>query len=211
MARVLRQAGEDEQDGLGERLGFQRCLRYDMSHIDMLRRKGPLVNSSPNCYKLSDMTRFRCALSFALFATTVFAALPVTPAPDQAALLKSKDPKLAANKKLCYDFFRVVLRARHLDEAGKYMKDDYIQHNPNADTGIEGFKAYFTKLGGPQPVQDTVPGLVAIQAEGNFVTLSFVREMPDPKNKDQKYTTTWFDMFRIDNGKIAEHWDVATK
>jgi predicted SnoaL-like aldol condensation-catalyzing enzyme len=104
-----------------------------------------------------------------------------------------------------------VLRARHLDEADKYMKADYIQHNPNADTGIDGFKAYFTKLGGPMPVQDTVPGLVAIQAEGNFVTLSFVREMPDPKNKDQKYTTTWFDMFRIDNGKIAEHWDVATK
>jgi predicted SnoaL-like aldol condensation-catalyzing enzyme len=157
------------------------------------------------------MTRLHCALSLALFAAPVFAALPVTPAPDQAALLKSNDPKLAANKKLAYDFFRVILRARHLDEAGKYMKDDYIQHNPNADTGIVGFKAYFTKLGGPMPIADTVPGLVAIQAEGNFVTLSFVREMDDPVNKGQKYTTTWFDMFRIDNGKIAEHWDVATK
>jgi predicted SnoaL-like aldol condensation-catalyzing enzyme len=158
------------------------------------------------------MTRFNCALSLALFAAPVFAALPVEPAPDQSALLKSKDPKLAANKKIAYDFFRVVLRAHHLDEADKYMKDDYIQHNPNADTGIVGFKAYFSKLpGGPQPVQDTLPGLVAIQAEGNFVTLSFVREMDDPVNKGQKYTTTWFDMFRIDNGKIAEHWDVATK
>jgi predicted SnoaL-like aldol condensation-catalyzing enzyme len=158
------------------------------------------------------MTPLRCALSLALFAAPLFAALPVEPAPDQAALLKSKDPKLAANKKLCYDFFRIVLRAHHLDEADKYMKEDYIQHNPNADTGIAGFKAYFSKLpGGPQPVPDTLPGLVAIQAEGNFVTLSFVREMPDPKNKDQKYTTTWFDMFRVDNGKIAEHWDVATK
>ena len=47
-------------------------------------------------------------------------------------------------------------------------------------------------------MKDTLPGLVAIQAEGNFVTLSFVREMPDPVNKGQKYTTTWFDMFRID-------------
>ncbi len=174
-------------------------------------RRRSFVNTLGACDKLSDMTRLRWVLSLALFAAPVFAALPVTPAPDQAALLKSRDPKLAANKKLCYDFFRVVLRARHLDEAGKYMRDDYIQHNPNADTGIAGFKAYFTKLGGPQPVQDTVPGLVAIQAEGNFVTLSFVREMPDPKNKDQKYTTTWFDMFRIQDGKIAEHWDVATK
>jgi predicted SnoaL-like aldol condensation-catalyzing enzyme len=30
-------------------------------------------------------------------------------------------------------------------------------------------------------------------------------------NKGQKYTSTWFDMFRIENGKIAEHWDPATK
>ena len=103
------------------------------------------------------MTRLHCALSFALFTTPIFAALPVVPAPDQAALLKSKDPKLAANKKLAYDFFRVVLRARHLDEADKYMKADYIQHNPNADTGIAGFKAYFTKLGGPLPVQTRCP------------------------------------------------------
>jgi predicted SnoaL-like aldol condensation-catalyzing enzyme len=158
------------------------------------------------------MNRLCCALSFALAAVPVFAALPVAPAPDQAALLKSKDPKLAAHKKLAYDFFRVVLRAHHLDDADKYMRADYIQHNPNADTGIAGFKAYFSKLpGGPQPVMDTLPGLVAIQAEGNFVTLSFVRDMDDPVNKGQKYTTTWFDMFRIDNGKIAEHWDVATK
>ena len=128
------------------------------------------------------MTRLRCALSLALFAAPVFAALPVEPAPDQAALLKSKDPKLAANKKIAYDFFRVVLRGRHLDQAEKYMKDDYIQHNPNADTGIVGFKAYFTKLGGPQAIPDTLPGLVAIQAEGNFVTLSFVRELDDPSD-----------------------------
>jgi len=146
-----------------------------------------------------------------LFAAPGFAALPVTPAPDQAALLKNKDPKLAANKKLCYDFFRVVLRARHLDQADKYMRDDYIQHNPNADTGFAGFKAYFSKVGGPQAIENTVPGLVAIQAEGDYVTLSFVREADDPVNKGHKYTTTWFDMFRLQDGKIAEHWDVALK
>jgi predicted SnoaL-like aldol condensation-catalyzing enzyme len=158
------------------------------------------------------MNRFHCALALALFALPGFAALPVTPAPDQSALLKSKDPKLAANKKVAYDFFRVVLRAHHLDEADKYMKEDYIQHNPNADTGIAGFKAYFSRIpGGPQPVKDTLDDLVAIQAEGNYVTLSFVRPYDDPVNKGQKYTTTWFDMFRIDNGKIAEHWDCATK
>jgi len=157
------------------------------------------------------MTSLAHAVLLTVISAPLFAALPVVPGKDQAAMLKSSDPKLAANKKIAYDFYRIVLRGLRLDQAEKYMRNDYIQHNPNADTGIVGFKAYFTKLGGPQAIPDTLPGLVAIQAEGNFVTLSFVREMPDPKNKDQKYTTTWFDMFRIDNGKIAEHWDVATK
>ncbi len=157
------------------------------------------------------MTRLTIA-ALVLAAAPVFGALPVVPATDQAALLKSSDPKLARNKKNAYDFFRIVLRARHLDQADKYMRVDYIQHNPNAETGIKGFKDYFMKLGGPTDISPKLDGLVAIQAEGDYVTLSFVRELDDPKMKGTKYTTTWFDMFRFDNdGKIAEHWDVATK
>jgi predicted SnoaL-like aldol condensation-catalyzing enzyme len=147
----------------------------------------------------------------ALFAMRAFCALPVVPASDQAALLVSKDKKLAANKKAAYEFYRIVLRGLRLDQAEKYMKDDYMQHNPNADTGLKGFKEYFTKLGGPKPIPDKIDGLVAIQAEGDYVTLSFVREYDDPAQKGKKYTTTWFDMFRFDNGKIAEHWDSALK
>jgi predicted SnoaL-like aldol condensation-catalyzing enzyme len=156
------------------------------------------------------MNRLHAIFALAIFCAPVFAALPVVPASDQAALLRSSDPKLAANKKLAYDFFRVVLRARHLDQAEKFMTDDYIQHNPNAETGIKGFKDFFTRLGPPQAIEATVPGLVAIQAEGDYVTLSFVREYDNPKDKGKKYTTTWFDMFRIVNGKIVEHWDSAT-
>ena len=156
------------------------------------------------------MNRLHHVLALAMFCSPVFAALPVVPAPNQAVLLKSSDPKLAANKKLAYDFFRVVLRARHLDQAEKFMTDDYIQHNPNAETGIKGFKEFFTRLGPPQAIEATVPGLVAIQAEGDYVTLSFVRQYDNPKDKSKKYTTTWFDMFRIVNGKIVEHWDSAT-
>jgi predicted SnoaL-like aldol condensation-catalyzing enzyme len=38
-----------------------------------------------------------------------------------------------------------------------------------------------------------------------------VRETADPKDTTRKATTTWFDMFRIENGKIAEHWDCAPR
>jgi len=161
------------------------------------------------------MTRLTCAM-IALLGTVcaapAFGALPVVPASDQAALLKSNDKKLAANKKAAYDFYRIVLRGLRLDQADKYMREDYMQHNPNAETGLAGFKAYFTKLGGPKEIPATIDGLVAIQAEGDYVTLSLVRLYDDPVHKGQKYTSTWFDMFRFDgNGKIAEHWDNALK
>ena len=159
------------------------------------------------------MNIFGYALTLAAACAPVFAALPVVAGKDQAAMLKSSDPKLAANKKVAYDFFRVVLRGFRLDQADKYMTNDYMQHNPNAETGMAGFKAYFNAImPNPLPaIPETLPGLVAIQAEGDYVTLSFVREYDDPAAKGKKYTTTWFDMFRIVNGKIVEHWDSATK
>ncbi len=160
---------------------------------------------------LYEMTHLTYAFAFLALAAPLFAAVPVVPGKDQSAMLRSTDLKLAANKKIAYDFYRIVIRGLRLDQAEKYMRDDYIQHNPNADTGIAGFKAYFTKLGGPKPIPDTLEDLVAIQAEGDYVTLSLVRTYDDPVNKGQKYTSTWFDMFRIQDGKIAEHWDNATK
>ena len=73
---------------------------------------------------------------------SAFAALPVVPvaAGRQKDLLKSEDPRLAVNKKVAYDFFRIVLNGRRLDMCEQYMHPDYMQHNPNADTGIVGFR-----------------------------------------------------------------------
>lgn len=145
----------------------------------------------------------------ALFTQTTFAGLPVTPATDQQTLLASADPKLAANKKLVYDFTRIILSGRQLDRAAEFLTTDYIQHNPNVETGLQGFIDFFSKLGGPRPVPDTVKGLVSISAEGDLVTMAFVSQMKDATGAD--YTTTWFDMFKVQDGKITEHWDCDTK
>ena len=140
---------------------------------------------------------------------TVLAGLPVTPAENQQQLLESADPALAVNKKLVYDFARIILAGRQLDQAANFLREDYIQHNPNVETGLKGFIDFFSKFGGPRPVPDTVRGLVSIRAEGDIVIMAFVDSRED--GSDGKYTTTWFDMFRVQDGKIAEHWDNDVK
>lgn len=104
------------------------------------------------------------------------------------------------------------LNRGHTEVAEKYFTETYMQHNPNVATGREALVEFFSKFMKPQPIIDTIKApVVAILAEGNLVTLSFARTIPDPVDKTKIYMTTWFDMFRIENGKIAEHWDSAEK
>ena len=147
-----------------------------------------------------------------VLAPGAFAQVAVTAAADQDKLLASADPKLAANKRLVYDFWREVFEGAHMELADKYMAESYIQHNPNVPTGRAAFVEFFQRVRKPAPIESRIKApLVAIVAEGDLVVLSFAREHADPKDATRKDTTTWFDMFRIENGKIAEHWDPAVK
>jgi predicted SnoaL-like aldol condensation-catalyzing enzyme len=151
------------------------------------------------------------ALALLLIATVGFSAEPVVETKDQAALLKSNDPQLAANKKLVYDMWRTFINAYHVDEADKFLAPEYHQHNPNATTGLEGVKEYFKSLNlTRKPVPDRIENkVVSIVAERDLVVVALVSELKDKDGKP--YTTTWFDMYRISNGKIVEHWDRALK
>jgi predicted SnoaL-like aldol condensation-catalyzing enzyme len=150
-----------------------------------------------------------CVLALPLKAR---AQVEVQPAPNQTQLLGSADHRLAANKRLVYDFWREILEAGHMDLAPKYMLESYIQHNPNVPTGRAAFIEFFSKMSKPKPIEPTIKApLVAVVAEGDLVVLSFVRKAADPKDKTKTYTTTWFDMFRVEEGKIAEHWDCDSR
>jgi predicted SnoaL-like aldol condensation-catalyzing enzyme len=159
----------------------------------------------------TQLARLLVVVSLGL-APAAFAQVGVGAAPDQEKLLASADPKLAANKRLVYDFWREVFEGAHMELADKYMAESYIQHNPNVPTGRAAFVEFFQRVRKPAPIEPRIKApLVAIVAEGDFVVLSFAREHADAKDAMKKYTTTWFDMFRIENGKIAEHWDPALK
>jgi len=148
----------------------------------------------------------------AFFLVSAHAQVAVLGRADQEQMLVGTDARLVANKRLVYNFWREVFEAGHMDLADKYMAEGYIQHNPNVPTGRAAFVDFFSKAVAPQPIESRIKApLVAILADGDLVVLAFAREGIDPKDAARKYTTTWFDMFRIENGKIAEHWDPATK
>ena len=118
------------------------------------------------------------AAAFVL-SSAVHAAEPVvaTPAKEQLKFLESKDPQLAANKKLVWDMWRTFLSAHHIDEADKYLAPEYHQHNPNAETGLAGVKAYFKARNLPAiDVPDHIEGLISMVAERDLVTLALARE-----------------------------------
>ncbi len=158
------------------------------------------------------MKTIACAIALLALTASAYAAEPVvtlTPA-EQAAMLKTGSAEQVADKKLVYDMWRTLLVAHQLDMADKFLSADYHQHNPNAATGRAGVVAYFKAMGvKPMAVPATIPNMVDIVAEGDMVVLATQRKLKDKAG--EPYTTTWFDMFRIKDGVIVEHWDCATK
>lgn len=151
-------------------------------------------------------------LSLMVFSLPTGAQEAVTAAEDHRLLLQSDDPQLAANKQLVYDFWREVFEGGHLELADKYLTESYIQHNPNVPSGRQSFVDFFSQFTTAKPIKETVEmPLVSIVAEKDWVILTFVQDVKEPEGKNSAYTTTWFDMFRIEDGKIAEHWDPARK
>jgi predicted SnoaL-like aldol condensation-catalyzing enzyme len=152
-------------------------------------------------------------LFFALLLVTVFATahaqVPPVATTDQLAMLKSSDPKLAHNKQLVFDFWRIVYEGGHLDKAPQYMAETYIQHNPNVPTGRAAFIELFSKVRPPKPVAPLIKApVISIVAERDIVMVSTVRKARDREHPEHIYYMTWFDVFRIDaHGLIAEHWD----
>jgi len=133
--------------------------------------------------------------------------VPTVVNPDYRASIASANPQLQTNKQLVYDMWRTLLDAQQVEEGPRFLAKDYIQHNPLANTGLEGFMTFFRMIADPQPVQPTVKNFIEIIAEDDLVVLATVRSYNDANNNP--YTTTWFDMFRIGDGMLVEHWDTA--
>jgi predicted SnoaL-like aldol condensation-catalyzing enzyme len=135
------------------------------------------------------------------------AYVPPAANPDQEGSLASADEQLASNKRLVYDMWRTLLDAQQVEQAPQFLAAGYIQHNPQANTGLQGFLAFFRQFAQPKPVQPTVANFIQMIAEGDLVVLATVRSYT---NAAAPYSSTWFDMFRVSEAKLVEHWDTGT-
>jgi predicted SnoaL-like aldol condensation-catalyzing enzyme len=145
--------------------------------------------------------------------TSAIAAIVLAGLLSITANAQSPQSETERNKALVLEFWRVVFQAQNADAAKNYLAEDYIQHNPLVKSGRSGFVEFFSKIWKqPKPVEATLrnpPDLVI--AEGDLVTLVWKRRLPEPNDKTKTYEAFWFDVMRVKDGKLVEHWDNATK
>jgi predicted SnoaL-like aldol condensation-catalyzing enzyme len=112
--------------------------------------------------------------------------------------------KTEANKNTVKDFIEKVLLNHEMDQVATYINPTkYIQHNPAVADGLEGFGAamkYFAENG----LVMEYTKLHKILGQGNFVLA-----MSEGKFGTGDHTS-FYDLFRLENGQIVEHWDVIS-
>lgn len=156
------------------------------------------------------MTRVRLTAAAAL--VLAFAIPVVGQRADPAASLE-------ANKKLVLDWY--AFPGSREERARRFLADDYIQHNPrflkmDEMTGARGrdawLKAGDASRGRASLVPHGIPlrNPVLITAEADLVTVVFKAALPDPDNEAKTYDGFAITVFRIKDGKLAEHWDSVT-
>ena len=110
---------------------------------------------------------------------------------------------IEANKKAVLEFYEKGLNQKDFAAASKHFGATYIQHNPVAADGPEGFRAFVEFLRSKFPQSKSE--IKRVFAEGDYVILH-VHAVREPGTRGAAIV----DIFRLDaEGKIVEHWDVA--
>ena len=107
---------------------------------------------------------------------------------------------------MVFNWYHDVVVLGHVNEAAKYMADDYIEHDPKISGGRAGFIQHYENASA-RPAEAKQIGTFA---QGDYVLIVWQRADKDPKTSTP-YTYATFDLVRVKNGKIQEHWDNAKK
>lgn len=114
---------------------------------------------------------------------------------------KKGDPA-AENKKIVTTFYKMVFQDHKVQEAAdKYLGPQYKQHNPHVPDGVKPFTDYFIPHFKENP--EARSEIKRAIAEGDLVVLHVHSKM----NKADRGSAI-VDIFRVEKGRIVEHWDV---
>lgn len=135
---------------------------------------------------------------------------------SNAALFGQNAGQETKNQQLALNWYREVVANGHVEVANKYMADDFVEHSANVSGGRADFVGYYGKKAA-KPLQTALPQQpYKIIAKGDYVVLVWeiegtAYEIEDETATGKKYKYNNFDVVRIANGKIAEHWDSLLK
>src|SRR5262249_22643676 len=120
--------------------------------------------------------------------------------------LGAQDPKQEAkNQQMVLDWYREVVTFGHTDLAPKYMADTFIEHDPEITGGLKEFVAAYGKAH-PRPIQRKLPITPVAFTKCDYTVMAF--EHPDNDvRRGTLYTYFTYDVVRVKEGKIQEHWN----
>lgn len=119
---------------------------------------------------------------------------------DGPAEITDRD-KTTENKTLVTGFVEAVLIGGAFDGVTDYVSTEtYVQHNSQIADGLDGLGAALAAMA-EQGITMRYDTLHMAVAEGNFVFTASEGTLGDAP-------TAFFDLFRVEGGKIVEHWDV---
>ena len=109
--------------------------------------------------------------------------------------------KTEANRELVKNFLYDVMQGKRPEKTPDYFDGDaYLQHNTGIADGLSGLGTALAALA-QQGIQMIYDKVHMVLAQGNFV-------LAVSKGTFGGAPTAYYDLWRVENGKIAEHWDV---
>ena len=120
---------------------------------------------------------------------------------SSAAMAATSEAQQEANRKAVLAFYEKGLNQKDADAALAYVGNRYVQHNPGAADGPEGFRKFigFLREKFPNSHSEIKRSFV----DGDYVILH-VHAVREPGTRGNAI----IDIFKLEDGKIVEHWDV---